>query len=125
MHPGFVVYNPETLLKLREAVGPQIGANLDPSHLFWQGIDIVEAIKILGREQAIFHVHAKETYVDRGNVARQWRPRHEALRADPRSRMDVPDRWLRPRRADVARADKAPRAVDYDDVQVWSTKTCC
>ncbi|HJX07552.1 MAG TPA: sugar phosphate isomerase/epimerase, partial [Actinomycetota bacterium] len=70
MHPGFVVYNPETLLKLREAVGPQIGANLDPSHLFWQGIDIVEAIKLLGREQAIFHVHAKDTYLDRGNVAR-------------------------------------------------------
>lgn len=70
MHPGFVVYNPATLLRLREAVGPQIGANLDPSHLFWQGIDIVEAIKLLGREQAIFHVHAKDTYIDRANVAR-------------------------------------------------------
>jgi len=70
MHPGFVVYNPATLLRLREAVGSQIGANLDPSHLFWQGIDIVEAIKLLGREQAIFHVHAKDTYIDRANVAR-------------------------------------------------------
>ena len=70
MHPGFVVYNPETLLRLREAVGPEIGANLDPSHLFWQGIDIVEATKVLGREQAIFHVHAKDTAIDRGNVAR-------------------------------------------------------
>jgi sugar phosphate isomerase/epimerase len=70
MHPGFVVYNPETLLRLREAVGPQIGANLDPSHLFWQGIDIVEAVKLLGRERAIFHVHAKDTSIDRGNVAR-------------------------------------------------------
>ena len=70
MHPGFVVYNPETLLRLREAVGPEIGANLDPSHLFWQGIDIVEAIKLLGREQAIFHVHAKDTAIDRANVAR-------------------------------------------------------
>jgi sugar phosphate isomerase/epimerase len=69
MHPGFVVYNPETLLKLRRAVGDAIGANLDPSHLFWQGIDVVEAIKVLGREDAIFHVHAKDTYVDRGNVA--------------------------------------------------------
>jgi sugar phosphate isomerase/epimerase len=69
MHPGFVVYNPETLLKLRRAVGHAIGANLDPSHLFWQGIDVVEAIKVLGREDAIFHVHAKDTYVDRGNVA--------------------------------------------------------
>ena len=69
MHPGFVVYNPETLLKLRRAVGDSIGANLDPSHLFWQGIDVVEAIKVLGDEDAIFHVHAKDTYIDRRNVA--------------------------------------------------------
>lgn len=70
MHPGFVVYNPETLLRLRAAVGPEIGANLDPSHLFWQGIDAVEAVRILGREGAIFHTHAKDTYLDRGNIAR-------------------------------------------------------
>ncbi len=69
MHPGFVVYNPETLLKLRSAVGGAIGANLDPSHLFWQGIDVVEAIKTLGAHDAIFHVHAKDTWVDRRNVA--------------------------------------------------------
>jgi sugar phosphate isomerase/epimerase len=70
MHPGFVVYNPETLLRLRAAVGPEIGANFDPSHLFWQGIDAVEAIKFLGAEDAIFHVHAKDTYIDAGNVRR-------------------------------------------------------
>jgi sugar phosphate isomerase/epimerase len=70
MHPGFLVYNPETLLRLRSAVGPEIGANLDPSHLFWQGIDAVEAIKILGAEDAIFHVHAKDTFIDEGNVRR-------------------------------------------------------
>jgi sugar phosphate isomerase/epimerase len=70
MHPGFVVYNPETLLRLRASAGPAIGANLDPSHLFWQGIDAVEAIKVLGREDAIFHVHAKDTYIDVGNVRR-------------------------------------------------------
>jgi sugar phosphate isomerase/epimerase len=70
MHPGFLVYNPETLLRLREAVGAEIGANLDPSHLFWQGIDAVEAIKVLGAEDAIFHVHAKDTYIDAGNVRR-------------------------------------------------------
>jgi sugar phosphate isomerase/epimerase len=68
MHPGFVVYNPETLLRLRSAAGPAIGANFDPSHLFWQGIDAVEAIKALGREGAIFHVHAKDTYIDPGNA---------------------------------------------------------
>ncbi|CAH0345744.1 sugar phosphate isomerase/epimerase [Bacillus sp. CECT 9360] len=69
MHPGFVVYNPETLLKLREHAGESIGANFDPSHLVWQGIDPVEAIKKLGRQNAIFHFHAKDTYLDEANIS--------------------------------------------------------
>ena len=68
MHPGFVVYNTETLLRLRQAVGPEIGANFDPSHLVWQGIDPVESIKALARAEALFHVHAKDTYLDRANI---------------------------------------------------------
>ncbi|MGQ9682481.1 MAG: sugar phosphate isomerase/epimerase family protein [Anaerolineae bacterium] len=67
MHPGFVVYNPETLTRLRASVGPVIGANFDPSHLFWQGIDPVAAIKAL--ETSIYHVHAKDTAIDRQNTA--------------------------------------------------------
>jgi sugar phosphate isomerase/epimerase len=69
MHPGFVVYNTETLLRLREACGPAVGANLDPSHLFWQGMDPVEVIKVLGAEDAIVHLHAKDTQIDRRNTA--------------------------------------------------------
>lgn len=68
MHPGFVVYNPESLLRLRAAVGPEIGANYDPSHLFWQGIDPVSSIREIGRENAIFHVHAKDTFIDPNNT---------------------------------------------------------
>ena len=68
MHPGFVVYNPPTLLRLRSAVGDVVGANLDPSHLFWQGIDPIAAIRELG--PAICHVHAKDTALDSYNVAR-------------------------------------------------------
>jgi len=68
MHPGFCVYNTFTLMKLREAVGEEIGANFDPSHLIWQGIDPVEAVKYLGK--AIFHVHAKDTKVDQANTAK-------------------------------------------------------
>ncbi|MBL8058019.1 MAG: sugar phosphate isomerase/epimerase [Anaerolineales bacterium] len=67
MHPGFVVYNPETLLRLRQAVGPVIGANYDPSHLYWQGIDPVASIRALAG--AIHHVHAKDTFVDPINTA--------------------------------------------------------
>lgn len=69
MHPGFSVYNTETLLKLRNAVGKSIGANFDPSHLFWQGIDPVASIKKLGLEGAIFHFHAKDTKIDKYNNA--------------------------------------------------------
>ena len=67
MHPGFVVYNPKTLLRLRTEIGDAVGANLDPSHLFWQGIDPIEAIRALG--PAIHHVHAKDTALDAHNVA--------------------------------------------------------
>ncbi|MBO7310882.1 MAG: sugar phosphate isomerase/epimerase [Clostridia bacterium] len=68
MHPGFCVYNPETLLKLRNAVGDVIGANLDPSHLIWQGMDPVAAIREL--TGAIYHVHAKDTKIDKYNTAK-------------------------------------------------------
>jgi sugar phosphate isomerase/epimerase len=67
MHPGFVVYNPETLVRLREACGANIGANFDPSHLFWQGIDPVMAIRSL--KGCIWHVHAKDTRVDIYNTS--------------------------------------------------------
>lgn len=67
LHPGFCVYNTESLLRLREAVGPEIGANFDPSHLIWQGMDPVASIRKLG--DAIFHFHAKDTKVDAYNTA--------------------------------------------------------
>ncbi|MFC4322064.1 sugar phosphate isomerase/epimerase family protein [Litchfieldia salsa] len=68
LHGGFLVHTPYTLLKLREATCDAIGANLDPSHLWWQGIDPVAAIKILGKANAIHHFHAKDTYIDQDNV---------------------------------------------------------
>jgi sugar phosphate isomerase/epimerase len=61
MHPGYVVYSPETLLKLRSIAGNNIGCNFDPSHMFWQGIDPCAAVRILG--DAVFHVHAKDTQI--------------------------------------------------------------
>jgi sugar phosphate isomerase/epimerase len=67
MHPGMLVYNVETLLRLRDAVGPVLGCNFDPSHLFWNGVDPVAAIRKLG--DAIFHVHGKDVCVDKLNIA--------------------------------------------------------
>lgn len=69
LHPGFCVYNTKTLLRLREAVGPEIGANFDPSHLIWQGMDPVTCIRELGKAGALFHFHAKDTKVDPANTA--------------------------------------------------------
>lgn len=68
MHPGFVVYSPETMLRLRSIAGPSVGCNYDPSHMFWQGIDPIAAIRILG--DAIFHVHAKDTQMYPANLSR-------------------------------------------------------
>jgi len=66
MHPGFVVYSPETMLKLRSIAGPSIGCNYDPSHMFWQAIDPIAAIRVLG--DAIFHVHAKDAQIYERNL---------------------------------------------------------
>ncbi|HTG70512.1 MAG TPA: sugar phosphate isomerase/epimerase [Candidatus Udaeobacter sp.] len=65
---GMSVYSPYTLLKLRYAVGEVIGVNLDPSQLFWQGIDPVEAVKILGYHGAIFHCSGKDTQLFPNNI---------------------------------------------------------
>src|SRR5215470_12752984 len=70
MHPNFVVYNPRTLLQLREAVGEEIGANCDLSHLFWQGCDAVEVIHFLGKQGALFHAHMKDTVIFPENCAK-------------------------------------------------------
>lgn len=62
LHGNQAVYNVPGLLKLRAGVGPVIGANLDPSHLFWMGADPLAAAEALG--PALFHVHAKDTFLN-------------------------------------------------------------
>ncbi len=68
-HPGMTVHNPTDIVRLRKAAGKNLGANLDPSHFFWQGIDPVEAARYLGENKCIFHVHAKDTGIDPKNSA--------------------------------------------------------
>jgi sugar phosphate isomerase/epimerase len=67
MHPNFVVYNPETMLRLRDVAPGTIGCNFDPSHMFWQGVDVIGAIRALG--DSIYHVHAKDCRIDARNAA--------------------------------------------------------
>ena len=68
MHPGFVVYNPETMLRPRSIAGKNVGCNFDPSHLFWQNIDPIGAVRVLA--DSIFHVHAKDTQLYPSNLVR-------------------------------------------------------
>ena len=67
LHGNQLVYNVPALFKLREAVGPVVGANLDPSHLMWMGASPFAAIDALG--EAIYHVHAKDTYINAPKAA--------------------------------------------------------
>lgn len=67
LHPGFCVYNVDTLKHLRDAVGPQLGVNFDPSHLLWQGMD--PALVIREFKGMIYHVHAKDVRIDKYNTA--------------------------------------------------------
>ncbi|SFC00906.1 Sugar phosphate isomerase/epimerase [Halobiforma haloterrestris] len=63
MHPNMLVYEPHGMARLRDETGERVGANFDPSHLYWQGISVPDAIRYLGERDAIHHVHAKDTRI--------------------------------------------------------------
>ena len=67
MHPNFTVYNPDSMLRLADVARGTIGCNFDPSHMFWQQVDVPTAIRALG--DLIYHVHAKDCKIDRQNTA--------------------------------------------------------
>jgi sugar phosphate isomerase/epimerase len=63
MHPGNIVFNPRTLERLATEIdATHVGAEMDPSHLFWQGIDPTEAVKSLG--SLVYHAAAKDTRIN-------------------------------------------------------------
>lgn len=68
-HGMQLVYNPETLFKLRSEIGPMVGMNLDPSHLFWMGSNPIDAVRILGEQNAIYFVHGKDARIEVRNNA--------------------------------------------------------
>jgi sugar phosphate isomerase/epimerase len=67
MHANQLVFNVPSLLRLRAAAGDVVGANFDPSHLFWMGADPVRAVEALSG--AIHHVHAKDTRIEEATAA--------------------------------------------------------
>lgn len=70
LHPTNTVFTPTQFLQFEERVGgfKNIGVNMDPSHLMWQGMDIMKSIELLGDK--IFHVHAKDTKIEPGVATR-------------------------------------------------------
>lgn len=63
MHPGNIVFNPRTMERLATEIdASHVGAEMDPSHLFWQGIDPTEATKALG--SLIYNAAAKDTRIN-------------------------------------------------------------
>ncbi|MFE7416192.1 sugar phosphate isomerase/epimerase family protein [Rhodococcus sp. NPDC057529] len=63
MHPQNLVFNPPTMKRLVDKIGAtNVGAEMDPSHLFWQGIDPVKAIEWLG--PLVYHAAAKDTRIN-------------------------------------------------------------
>jgi sugar phosphate isomerase/epimerase len=83
LHGNQLVYNVPSFLRLRREIGPTVGANLDPSHLMWMGADPIAAVDALG--SAIYHVHAKDTFVNQSICATTSRLENGSL-------MDIPAR---------------------------------
>ncbi len=77
LHPGSAAHNVDTFERLAE-IGPNIAANLDPSHLFWQQMDPLVIVERLGPR--IGHAHAKDVVFNAGPLGlyglldRRWSP---------------------------------------------------
>lgn len=70
LHGGYSVHTPFTAIKLRKETGcVALGANLDPSHMWWQGINPAQAARYLNEEGCLFHFHAKDAMIDPNYVS--------------------------------------------------------
>jgi sugar phosphate isomerase/epimerase len=70
MHGGYSVHSPATAIRMRKETGcASLGANLDPSHMWWQGIEPAQAARHLGREGCLFYMHAKDAMIDPVNAS--------------------------------------------------------
>jgi sugar phosphate isomerase/epimerase len=70
MHPSNVVYNTDTLLRLRANCGTAIGANFDPSHLWWQGINPITSLRAIATAGGLLNIHVKDTALDHDQISR-------------------------------------------------------
>ncbi len=70
LHGGYSVHTPYTMIKMRNETGCKVlGGNLDPSHMWWQGIDPAKAARYLNNQDCLFHFHAKDAFIDEEYVS--------------------------------------------------------
>ena len=70
MHGGYSVHSPATAIRMRNETGcMSLGANLDPSHMWWQGIDPAQAARYLAKEDCLYYFHAKDSAIDPNYVS--------------------------------------------------------
>lgn len=100
LHGNQCVYNVPSLLRLRETVGPVVGANLDSSHLFWMGADPLAAAEALGG--AVYHVHAKDTMLNARGASHNGPARKRQPHGHPGPKLELHHPRVRPRRRMVA-----------------------
>lgn len=89
MHPHNLVFNPSTMERLATQINAtHVGAEMDPSHLFWQGIDPIEAIRSLG--DLVVNAAAKDTRINpSARVNGVLDPRHTAVQPGEPGYLDL------------------------------------
>ncbi|WP_042391745.1 sugar phosphate isomerase/epimerase family protein [Streptacidiphilus carbonis] len=109
MHPHNLVYNPGTMERLATAINAtHVGAELDPSHLFWQGIDPVAAVEKLG--SLVCNAAAKDTRINpEARVYGVLDDRHERVLPDEPGAVSLGGRYT---------LSRWPKSASWDFVAV-------
>ena len=118
MHPGNIVFNPRTMHRLAEEIGAtHVGAEMDPSHLFWQGIDPVLAVADLG--DLVYIAAAKDTRINEAAKVNGVIDDGFTRIAEGRARLPAPGR-----RHDAQRlADATPRGTSSPSAAATTRRT--
>jgi sugar phosphate isomerase/epimerase len=119
MHPHNIVYNPATLLRLVEQINAtHVGAEMDPSHLFWQGIDPVAAVEALG--ELVYNAAAKDTRINQAaSVNGVLDDRHTRVRPDEPGAVSLGGRYTLSRWPENSSWDFVAVGRGHD-VEFWS-----
>jgi sugar phosphate isomerase/epimerase len=119
MHPHNIVYNPATLLRLVEQINAtHVGAEMDPSHLFWQGIDPVAVVEELG--ELVYNAAAKDTRINAAaSVNGVLDDRHTRVRPDEPGAVSLGGRYTLSRWPQNSSWDFVAVGRGHD-VEFWS-----